>query len=65
VISSDATPRIAPWRERVRVIIFEADTPAGKASLLVVIVCSVLAVMLDSVASIRQHFRQEIVTCRL
>jgi voltage-gated potassium channel len=48
--------RIAPWRERLRVIIFEADTPTGKAFdvvLLVAILLSVLAVMLDSVASIR------------
>jgi len=47
---------MAPWRERLRVIIFEADTPAGKAfdvSLLIAIVGSVLAVMLDSVPSIR------------
>lgn len=43
-------------RERLRQIIFEADTPAGKAfdvALLAVIVASVLAVMLESVASIR------------
>ena len=52
----DGIPQIAPWRERVRVIIFEADTPAGKAfdvALLVAILASVLAVMLDSVAPIR------------
>lgn len=47
---------MAPWRERLRVIIFEADTPSGKTfdvALLVAIVASVVAVMLDSVASIR------------
>jgi voltage-gated potassium channel len=52
----DGIPQIAPWRERVRVIIFEADTPAGKAfdvGLLVAILASVVAVMLDSVAPIR------------
>jgi voltage-gated potassium channel len=46
----------ADWRERLRVIIFEADTPWGKAfdvTLLVVIVVSVVAVMLESVAAIR------------
>jgi voltage-gated potassium channel len=51
--------KIAPWRERLRIIIFEADTPAGKAfdvSLLVAILVSVLAVMLDSVASIRAEY---------
>jgi voltage-gated potassium channel len=49
------------WREQLRVIIFEADTPAGKAfdvALLVAIALSVLAVILESVASIRgQHAR--------
>jgi len=52
----NGTSAIAPWREKLRVIIFEADTPAGKAfdvGLLVAIVASVVAVMLDSVASIR------------
>ena len=43
-------------RERLHEIIFEADTPIGKAfdvSLLVAILLSVLAVMLESVESIR------------
>ncbi len=43
-------------RERWREIIFEADTPAGKAfdvALLVAILASVLAVMLESVESVR------------
>jgi hypothetical protein len=55
----DGIPQIAPWRERLRVIIFEADTPAGKAfdvSLLIAILASVLAVMLDSVTSIRAAY---------
>jgi len=46
----------AAWRNRLRIIIFEADTPAGKAfdvALLVCIVLSVMAVLLESVASIR------------
>jgi voltage-gated potassium channel len=50
--------QIAPWRERVRIIIFEADTPAGKAFdvvLLAAIVASVVAVMLDSVAPVRAN----------
>ena len=49
-------PPLSPWREKLRVIIFEADTPAGKAfdvGLLVAIVLSVLAVMLDSVSALR------------
>jgi voltage-gated potassium channel len=55
----DGIPQIAPWRERLRVILFEADTPAGKAfdvALLVAILASVLAIMLDSVASIRAEY---------
>jgi voltage-gated potassium channel len=50
------TPPLSPWREKLRVIIFEADTPAGKAfdvGLLAAISLSVLAVMLDSVSAFR------------
>jgi voltage-gated potassium channel len=45
----------AHWRELLYVIIFEADTPAGKAfdvALLIAILASVLAVMLESVAAV-------------
>jgi len=45
---------LSPWREKLRVIIFEADTPAGKAfdvGLLLAICLSVLAVLLDSVTT--------------
>jgi voltage-gated potassium channel len=47
------------WRERTRIIIFEADTPAGRVfdvALIVVIVLSVVAVMLESVAEIRDDY---------
>ena len=47
-------------RVRVQQIIFEAETPAGKAfdlGLLVLIVLSVVAVMLESVASIQARVR--------
>ncbi|MFN2375473.1 MAG: ion transporter [Candidatus Binatia bacterium] len=50
-----SAPRSA-WREKLRVVIFEADTAAGKAfdvGLLVAIVVSVASVMLESVAAIR------------
>ena len=54
-------PPLSPWREKLRVIIFEADTPAGKAfdvGLLLAICLSVLAVMLDSVITFRgEHGR--------
>jgi voltage-gated potassium channel len=46
-------------RQRLHEIIFEAETPAGKAfdvALLVVIVLSVVAVMLESVASIQAEY---------
>ena len=47
------------WRAHLHEIIFEADTPAGKAfdvALLWAIVLSVIAVSLDSVPSIQQRF---------
>jgi len=51
-------PPLSPWRKQLRVIIFEADTPAGKAfdvGLLVAILLSVMAVMLDSVSVFRSR----------
>ncbi len=54
---------LAPWRRRLREIIFEADTPAGKAfdvGLLVAIVASVLAVMAESVSGIRSRHGWEL-----
>jgi voltage-gated potassium channel len=47
------------WRLRLHDIVFENDTPAGKAfdiALLVSILLSVLTVLLESVASIRQTY---------
>ena len=55
--------KASDWRDRLRVIIFEADTPAGKAfdvCLLIAIMVSVLAVMLDSVESIRAAYGYEL-----
>jgi voltage-gated potassium channel len=60
---ASGSPVRAAWREKLRIIIFEADTPAGKAfdvALLVAIVLSVTAVMAESVAPIRQAFGQEL-----
>jgi voltage-gated potassium channel len=50
--------RHAAWRETLRVVIFEAETPPGKAfdvALLIAIVVSVVAVMLESVVSVRSE----------
>ncbi len=55
--------RRAPWREKLRVTIFEADTPAGKAfdvALLVTIMASVSVVMAESVAPIREAYGREL-----
>jgi voltage-gated potassium channel len=52
-----------PHRAKLHEIIFEADTPAGKAfdvALLVLILASVLAVVLESVAPIRQEYGAEL-----
>ncbi len=52
-----------PWRERWRQIIFEADTPAGRAFDVCLILCiltSVIAVMLASVRTIRVRYETEL-----
>lgn len=54
-------PGFDPRKERIHEIIFEADTPLGKAFdiiLMVLIVGSVIAVMLESVASINAKYGQ-------
>lgn len=51
------------WRHRLHEIIFESDTPAGKAFdvlLLIAILASVFAVMLESVESIRADWGREL-----
>jgi len=57
----DTHPSGSRWRSKLHEVIFEADTPAGKAfdvSLLVIIVASVLVVVLESVPSVRaEHGR--------
>ncbi|MCH9649333.1 MAG: ion transporter [Deltaproteobacteria bacterium] len=53
------------WQFRLHEIIFEADTPAGKAfdvSLLIVIVVSVITVALESVSSISQAYGTQLRT---
>lgn len=54
----------AVWRLRLHEIIFEADTPAGRAfdiALIVSILLSVLAVILDSIAAIRGAYGGELI----
>ena len=51
------------FRNRLHEVIYEADTPAGKffdLALLVVIVISIVAVMLESVASIKIIYGEEL-----
>lgn len=51
--------KLAPWREHLNDIIFGAETPVGKAfdvALIICIICSVTAIMLDSVVAIQQKY---------
>lgn len=48
-----------PWRKRLYIIIFEADTPAGKAFdivLLILILLSIFTVVLESVEAVRMRY---------
>ena len=50
----------SPWRHRLHTIIFEADTPAGRAfdiGLIVAIITSVVLVMLDSMGGFSPRMR--------
>ena len=56
---SPESSSLSPRQEKIHEIIFEADTPAGKAfdlALLMVIVVSIVAVFLESVASVREQY---------
>jgi voltage-gated potassium channel len=51
--------KLPAWRRSVHTVIFEADTPAGKlfdVTLLILIVLSIIAVMLESVEPIQQKY---------
>ena len=58
--SDEATPvHWPPWRKRLHEIIFGHESPTGKAfdlALIVAILLSVVAVLLDSVVSVRERF---------
>jgi voltage-gated potassium channel len=63
VVAKATEPSPSGWRHRLHEIIFESDTRAGRAfdvALLVAVLLSVLAVMLESVASIRVRFGAEL-----
>lgn len=54
-----STSSRANWREALRIIMFEADTPSGKifdVTLLWAILLSVAAVMLESVSALRDEY---------
>ncbi|MNQ84975.1 hypothetical protein D3C85_1001210 [compost metagenome] len=54
-----ASDRSKGWRFKLHEIIYESNTPAGKAfdvGLLIAIFSSIIVVMLDSVVSIHQHY---------
>lgn len=55
----DLHPGLRPWQRRLHDVIFEAETPAGKlfdVVLLVAIVASVIAVVMESVPSIEARY---------
>ena len=55
--------QLSPWRERLRVIIFEADTRTGKAfdvGLFVAIIASVLLVIIESMSEVQARFSWEL-----
>lgn len=57
--SPEEPPPLAPWRLRLNDIIFGAESPAGKAfdvMLIVAILLSVTAVMLESVTFVKLHY---------
>ena len=52
-------PALSGWRNRAHEVIYEADTPAGKAfdvALIATILLSILVVMLESVAGVQKEF---------
>lgn len=63
--SAEEAPVHSHWRERLHQVIFESDTRAGRTfdlALLVFILASVLAVLLESVPSVRIHYGRELRT---
>ena len=47
------------WRQRLYVMVFQVDTPAGRrfdTTLLLIILCSLIVVVLDSIDSIHRDY---------
>ncbi len=61
----DNIPQAQNWRHRLHTVVFEADTPAGRAfdiTLLVLIAASVIVVMLESVPRIQHQYHELLLT---
>src|SRR5687768_11695567 len=57
--SKTRSSTIKPWQRTLQQVVFESNTPAGKAfdiALLICILLSILIVMLDSVASLHRQY---------
>lgn len=57
-------PRLAPWQQRLHQIVFEADTPAGRAfdlTLVVVILAATVTAMLETVPSLSPQTHRRLV----
>lgn len=53
----------SPWRQRLHTIVFEADTPAGRAfdvALIICILASVAVVVMESIPSIGTRWREQL-----
>lgn len=63
--SNTDTSSLRPWQKKLNEVIFGTETPAGKwfdIILLIVIVLSIIAVMLESVPSIREVYYDQLHT---
>lgn len=62
-VDEDPKGHLRGWRAKAHEIIFEADTPAGKAfdiGLIITILVSVVAVMLETIAPVRARYGPEL-----
>ena len=58
----------SPWRQRLHTVIFEADTPAGRAfdvALIVCILASVSVVILETIDSIGRRWQYELLAAEM